>query len=194
MKKVAIIPGFAEGPWHTKDLRAELNKRGFKVIDDLGHADIIVAHSAGCYRLPKQMRARTVILVGPPFWPRKLMLQCFIQKVYRDARARKSDKQLPYWLLKTAWNTIYFLGDLRVALGMALSARRRTWQQILADHQTLIVRNRHDAWTTPDLHRWLDGKGSFGLLSLPGEHDDIWVNPEPYVNLVQSSHFEKLHV
>ena len=50
---------------------------------------------------------------------------------------------------------------------------------------TVVIRNRDDTFCTPDLQA-LPFKEKISFLELPGQHDDCWINPKPYADVVQS--------
>lgn len=59
-KTVALIPGFTEGKWHTKRFKRALVRRGYHFVLQADHADIVIAHSGGCYEIPA-LRPNTYI-------------------------------------------------------------------------------------------------------------------------------------
>lgn len=67
MKTVALIHGFAGGKWHTKTFVKELEKAGLKVVGDTSGADVIIAHSTGCYIIPREPKAKLIFLIGIPY-------------------------------------------------------------------------------------------------------------------------------
>jgi hypothetical protein len=68
MKTVAIIYGWTGGSWSTRQFRGELQKAGFKVISNREKANIIIAHSAGCYRVPNKASAQFILLIHRFMW------------------------------------------------------------------------------------------------------------------------------
>ena len=48
----------------------------------------------------------------------------------------------------------------------------------------VIVRNEQDAYLHPEEGKELASKKSWEYITLPGHHDDIWINPEPYVAFI----------
>jgi hypothetical protein len=185
MPSVHIIPGFAEGPWHSKQFRAELTKAGYQLTEDEHQADIIVSHSAGCYFLPAPDKEQTIILIGPPYWPGKSLTGRMARKVWYDYKARKTEHKLGYFLTKTFWNVFYFCGDIRLGLLIASNTRKNNFYRALKKQNVMIIRNDDDAWCQPDIVGRLK---SDHLVCLPGEHDDCWIRPEPYVAILKSIH------
>lgn len=68
---VFIGYGGFEGSWHGKKLRSALVDRGFSISRNCSDAEIIIAHSGGCFLVPESNCANIMILVGFPYWPGK---------------------------------------------------------------------------------------------------------------------------
>ncbi len=66
MKTVAILEGWAGGPWHTRQFRQLLKKAGF-VVAKVEDAEIIIAHSAGIFDIPSNRQAKVIIMIGVPY-------------------------------------------------------------------------------------------------------------------------------
>ena len=95
---VAVIPGFGEGAWHQKRLLNAFEKLGYIAEADAAQADIIIAHSAGCFYLPKVRPQQQVVLIGPPYWPGRSVLSSFIRKGHHDIIANFHRGTLWFWL------------------------------------------------------------------------------------------------
>ena len=52
---------------------------------------------------------------------------------------------------------------------------------------TIVVRNSNDPWITPKLNKLARLNPHMRIVQLPGDHDDIWLNPKPYIDLLQSN-------
>jgi hypothetical protein len=57
-ESVCIIYGLNEGAAMGRKLVRALKEAGFTITDDSAGADIILAHSGGCYLVPPTNRAR----------------------------------------------------------------------------------------------------------------------------------------
>lgn len=64
--KVAICYGFVGGPLHAKDFRERLNRAGFNLVSDPSDAEIVIAHSAGCWLIPQNIKPKLLIYIGMP--------------------------------------------------------------------------------------------------------------------------------
>ena len=109
---ICLLYGFGEGPWHGRQIQPALESAGFTVTTDVRAANIILAHSAGCFDVPQDVSAARVILVGPPFWPGKSPAIGFVQKGLREAVTSPGRRRVGFLLRKTAWNLRYILGDI----------------------------------------------------------------------------------
>jgi hypothetical protein len=58
-KTYSIYYGFSKSKLNAKGLREVLKKTGYDESDTLDTADIIIAHSGGCYLIPKKRCAKT---------------------------------------------------------------------------------------------------------------------------------------
>lgn len=181
-RKICVLYGLNEGPLMGRLFTAACQDAGFSVVRSPAEADIIVAHSGGCFLVPAQHRAQLVILIGLPYWPGGSWLSCTIVKVRREFQLYRKQHRLQRWLCKWTYHFRYAL-NLKAGLQMAQNLDLESaWNS--PQHQVLI-RNRYDVYCLPGV---LDVpfKGPRTFISLPGEHDDCWDNPKPYLNLIQS--------
>lgn len=181
---VAIIHGFAEGRLSSGLLRAELQNRGFAVTKDARAADVIFAHSGGCFMVPEDARAKLILLVGIAYWPKKPWLVCMAKKIWYDARHFRRERTLREWFRKTAANALY-IGNVPRNLRMWHAWKRSGAIWRLPAATTVAIRNCDDMFCTPELTE-LPFTENVRILELPGQHDDCWINPEPYADVVQS--------
>jgi hypothetical protein len=177
---VGIIYGFAEGGLTGYKLRKALRKAGFG-ITNAEKADIIIAHSGGYLVLPHKLQARTILYVGANTWDQPLPAS-LKQKLHYDYTDRKAKGQLLTWLLHGLRNDMYILRiphTFRLARGY-----RSKPSQPPTVQRTIVVRNQYDSYCTGQaLLNWF---GITTYLSLDGGHDDIWNNPDRYVDVIQS--------
>lgn len=183
---VCIMYGIGEGRWHGKRLRKALTSAGFRLISKAEEADIIVSHSGGCFFLPRTPPDQMIVLINPPFWPGKPLIVSVFQKIWWDFKAFARRGKVLGWLFKTAWNTVHLVRYLGVSLTISLKARKRNFYTSLHQDYVVIIRNDQDAWCTPDIQKVLEPHRIFPVHTLPGQHDDCWADPGPYVEVIQS--------
>lgn len=181
---VAIIHGFGEGWLSSGLLRAELETKGYRIIKDAKTADVIIAHSGGCFMVPPDARAKLVLLIGISYWPKKPWFVCMAKKIWYDARHFRQERTLSEWFRKTAANTLY-IGNLPRNMRMwhAWKIKGTIWK--LPSATTVAIRNQYDVFCTPELSE-LPFEEKIHFIELPGQHDDLWINPKPYVDVVKS--------
>ena len=177
--KVGIIYGWSEGKWHGKLLRKELHLQGFTLTSDLTEADALIAHSGGSYLLPDNGRAGVVMLIGIPWHSTEHPLKGLMKKV-------KYEIKDVWWYKKTFYNTLYFLSrPLRwLKMYKAWKAKRlpKTTESIV-----IAVRNNDDHFMHPIESGVLASERGWKLKNLEGHHDDLWINPKPYVRLLKEA-------
>jgi len=184
MKNVAIIDGFAEGKWHHRILNEQLRASGYNVTSTIEQADVVIAHSAGCFFLPDASLNQIILLIGPPYWPGKPLMKSMNQKVRSDFNARKKEGNLRYFAVKTFWNITYCFQDLSKVSHMRHQAKKHNLPEIIKDKDVHIIRNHDDSWLSPEARGLLAGTDG-RYHTLPGDHDDAWVNPKPYVEILE---------
>lgn len=174
---VGIIYGWSEGPWQGKLLRRSLHTAGYSITKDIETADILIAHSGGCYTLPDKTTARLILLVGLPFHPSQHPLVSLREKLRHEIKDW-------WWLKKTIHNMYYLLTRPLTWFRMW-----RAWKQTnLPTHENIeviAIRNDQDNFMHPlDSVKLIEQKG-WRLKKLRGHHDDIWRNPAPYVKIIK---------
>lgn len=189
---VAIRYGFGEDSWHGRVLVQALTRQGYRLTDDAAEADIIIAHSAGCFYLPDTGAEQLTVLVGPLYWPGRSLTGSSLVKSARDFYYYRRHGMTRAWLVKTAHNIRCINGDLPSIIPIVQSARRHhDFYQTLRGKYLLIIRNQHDTFLTPEAPQLLKPHAAVMFRTLPGEHDDLWLHPMPYIHLIQSMHEQR---
>lgn len=177
--KVCILYGWAEGSAHGKRLREALKTAGMSATRDPKTADIIIAHSGGGYLLPSESKARLVILAGLPYWPGRHPAQSLPAKV-------RSELHDLWWYKKTFFNSFYFITKPHRWIRMWRRWKRNALPA-LEDASIILVRHDDDHFMHPTDTKSLADAHNWELRVLPGQHDDIWRHPEPYIDLINKS-------
>lgn len=183
MKTVAILHGWSEGQWHTKKLIRELEKLGFKLTKDIENADVIVAHSIGTFMLPEKIAAELVVLIGVPFWSGKSVLESFTENL-RLEKAKSHGRK--WWFIRSAWAMLY---AVKRAPYTYRALRKRAEAELSLPMTTgkttiIMVRNRLDSFSHPNIQNLLPQTKKYKLIELPGGHEDWWLSPQKYVDLI----------
>jgi hypothetical protein len=183
---VYIIYGFAEGAWHGKLFRNELIKHGLVSTNEVSGADIIVAHSGGCFYLPDAKKGQLIVLINPPYWPGRSLFVSAWQTLWWNLEAYTKVKSASFWVKKTIWNVIYMFGSLRKTFWIARNARYRDFYLAIKKHETLIIRSSMDTWLTPQAPELISPHAKFEYREVRGHHDDCWLYPHRYVEVIKS--------
>lgn len=191
MKKgatVGVLYGFSEGPHIAQALRIALEREGFVITQDLTLADILIAHSGGCFCIPRTVQARLIVLIGLPCWPGKHLSTALGQKILADYASYRAEQADRRWYLKSLWNGMYFwrmLHNIQMLRGM------RRGLTIHPSAYNVLIRNRHDTGCVPYLNQ-LPHIAHGCYVSLPGGHDDCWFHPERYAASIKAYYGQAL--
>jgi hypothetical protein len=181
-----MIYGFAEGPWQGKRFCAELVKQGFRMVDDPREADLVIAHSGGCFLLPRPKAGQLTVLMNPPYWPGKPLIISSLQSLWWNAESFAKRGAFSFWLKKVFWNTWYIFRYPAKSRWIVRHARRDSLRLAISQRRTAIVRSNNDVWLTPDAVRTIGEHADFTYRELPGIHDDCWLHPLPYIEVIKS--------
>lgn len=179
----AICYGLAGGPLHTRKFRKLMRQTGYAQARDLMSADIIIAHSAGCWLIPADAKPRLVLYVGMPLNqanPRRVWTHSSINSL-RGGLARSLAVKLR--------NGYYYLRQPVRNLRIMCIAKTAT-PVVFTEAACLFIMNRHDVWPrSPALKEYVEA-GIWNFISTPGGHEDIWEHPEAYVAII--GHYARL--
>jgi hypothetical protein len=184
---LAIIYGLNEGPAHAKVLRRHAEARGLRIISDPREADIVIAHSGGCYFMPEAAKAHTVLAANPVCGPVHHVPLMLGKKVIQDFRICLQNGQLVAWLHKTCWNSVY--GLTRTRRNSRMIQLAHTYSRslpVVTDRQVIVVHNQSDPWAAYLPREAIMERPQYRYLSVAGSHDDLWLHPEIYLDIVQS--------
>lgn len=180
---VCILPGFSEGQHTVKVLSQTLQVRGFRMLNKPEHADIILAHSGGCFLIPSNSQAQLVVLIGVPYWPNKRLARAIIEKL----RISWQLTSQATWLRKFGLHALYVWN---VPHNFAMWQGRRGGAVWKLTVPVLLIRNQQDTYCTADIAS-LPFTSNPDSLQLPGDHDACWDHPKQYANIVHS-YYERL--
>lgn len=183
--KVAIRYGVVCGPAHGKRFRAELQKAGYKYVKRLEEADIIVAHSAGCFWLPEAPTKQRLLMIDPPYWPGRSIGERAWRRLRTSVQFRKYGYSFFYWLEHYLWYFFYSVKDAPRTWRIIKTAPKYDLALKVKNQRAILVRNDDDDWLSPDLDSLRIINPHLIIKKLPGEHEDCWHNPKPYVKLLQ---------
>lgn len=181
--RFAISYGLGGGPVHAKEFVHRLKSFGYQPAT-IQSADIIIAHSGGCWLIPVDARPKLVIYVGMP------LAQEQPRQTWQAAKgAMVKYGNLKHTVKTTVWNSYYSIRQPRRNLGMIKMAK--TAQPVIFPGcPTVFVANQHDPWTkSKNMQNYLRDF-DWAFVSMPGAHDDIWEHSKRYTSLTR--HYARL--
>ncbi len=174
---VYIAYGWPEGNKHSKQFRKILKDSGYQISNHSKEADIIVAHSAGCYMLPADLKAKVILLIGLPNWPNKPLIRCTNEKVRQEIKDS-------YWFKKTFWHLIYAVSQPIRPLIVYKNYKRKYLPEF-KNSQVILIHNRFDTFMQKEASNQLAQKRNWPLKQLDGQHDDLWQNTQSYLAIIK---------
>lgn len=183
-----ISYGLLGGPLAGRRLRKLLAAAGYTLSTDTKQADIVLAHSAGCWQLDNT-KARLFILIGLP------LAAPGLHTSFRTNKARTLEYikhgHLLAGLEMTGMNLFYGLAQTRRNYAIIHNAKRsQTAFKAPPKGQIVLIINQHDPWPQGDKLQMYLRDGNWSFISLPGSHDDIWENPDRYIAII--NHYARL--
>jgi len=184
--KIKIQYGIFAGEGNGIRLRKALRAAGYEVVKTADQADIIIAHSAGCFWLPEAHSHQKLMLIDPPYWPSKTIRERARSRSRNNLRYRRFGYSFRYWMARNLWGAYYAIRDYRRTMRIVRHAPAYDLSAIVHNRTVLLVRNEHDDWLTPDLDELEASNPKLKVAHIPGDHDHITHHPEVYVRLLQS--------
>ena len=183
-KSIFLIVGFTEGGWHVRRFEKSLKRRGFTITKDVAKAHFVVAHSGGCYTIPPLSDEQVLMLINPTYWPGKALNLRGGAMTLQLLRAVRPGNNPLYHLWKTIHNLFYLFYHHRLNMVMVQQSRWYSLEQSINHHKTILVRNQNDPWLTHELDDLQRLHPKLKIERLAGDHDDCWLNPGPYIDLL----------
>lgn len=178
-KKIYLSLGLAEGGLVSRKFKKAAHARGFTFTKQKTEADYAIGHSAGCYNLNDTGTAKIVILIGPPTLSvnSKTVIKQINQKLLYEYR----ELGLLVFCKKNLPNLLYILNIPR-----NIRLRKIVLKRQLPTRPVFFIRNQRDPFNTTRLEHHNESQHTY--ISLPGGHDDIWIRPNPYLDILESIH------
>lgn len=178
---VAIVYGFAEGKWHGRKLRRELSNAGFRFTHDLQAADIVIAHSAGCYLLPPDMNARLIVHSGYTYWSGRKLLDSLLQNLRLEYQQHGFIK----WFVRCTINDLYMLNLSHTIRTVRGWPNRVQFLKNLQTTRHVFICSRHDPYCQPR-QLMQHTRQEHTYISTAGNHNALWDDPANYTIVLLS--------
>ena len=163
----------------------DLRQHGFTITKDASQADYIIAHSGGIIFIPKQHKAKVMLLVGVNDKIDGPWLHTQYRKVKQDFVHALRAKRHWYWLKKSCWNTFYIIGKLKRSVYMLRFAHENeNFIPEIKNAKVIVIHYKDDPWSDSLSKKDLVKFPQYQLITHTGLHDDLWMNPEYYIKLL----------
>jgi len=175
---------------HTRTFRKAVRRAGFSVVKNYREADIIVAHSAGIYAIPPDVRARILILIGPTYWPGRKLIRRVLAYTKSGRLFYVKNYGWRFYIWKKVLELYYFFRRHRYLwLGIRNNNKLDRLYKLAddQDRQIILVRNRDDPFCDPAIQELFKDRPNVRFVELPGVHEDYTTNPKPYIKLMEEA-------
>lgn len=185
--KVAIVYGFAEDTWQGKAFCKALEQRGFTLVKSYQEADIIITHSGGCMYNFALRPEQLLVMIAPIYWPGRSRLRRFTHKALQDIGRCFTGGRPLYRLNRLAHNLFFMVVQPKKTWFMVTRARTFNLEAAISGkNRTVLIRNQKDPWCTPKFGGLGATHPNVTTHELPGDHDDCWMYPEMYLEIIES--------
>ncbi len=118
-------------------------------------------------------------------WPGKSIRKSLVEKIQYEFN--KPD-HLSRLVRKTILNTTYLLTKPKHHIKMWRKFRDGIPKHLVSSSDILLIRNKSDSFLDPQYATKLAFSNTWSTVSLPGSHDDLWINPEVYVDILKAKY------
>ncbi|HZP55193.1 MAG TPA: hypothetical protein VFB03_00255 [Candidatus Saccharimonadales bacterium] len=179
-----LVVGWAENRWKTHQFLKGLEKAGGLQIDNPRKADLIITHSAGGHINPNDINPKLIAIVAPCYLPEQSFLVATAKEWVMDCIYYFRHFLFISWLKKNLYYLFFGLAHPRrtysiykqVIVPLDLSSLKR--------FKVTLIRNHNDFFCSEQILNISKQYSNISFYELPGRHDDLWVNPQPYINLI----------
>ncbi len=164
-------------------LRPKLDQLGFEYTSDPAQADILIAHSAGCWEVADQNNSKLLVLIGLPLnihQPVRTLFKSGLMSFQVSASNRRLKKL--FWIRLI--NCHYALLEPRRNYRIIKSAKQQPTKPELQSANVLYIVNAKDPWQRVDAYKKPSKSSNYALIKMAGSHEDIWERPMIYADLI----------
>ncbi len=180
--------GFLGGRGNSRHFRKMLTKAGYIESKNLNSANIIIAHSAGCFMIPESTSAGLILFIGMPL-SQNNPWQTFKIAGKENYKEFIRNKHILKVINIGFYAAFYGITQPKRNIKIMRDAKNIPQIKKYSDATVVFIVNKKDPW--PDiknsiskLHRY-----NWSFVSMPGSHDNIWEYPSSYVAIIK--HFAR---
>jgi hypothetical protein len=174
--------GLLGGASQSKQLRSLLKQVGFVLASKSVAADIVIAHSAGCWQIDQAARPKLVVYIGMPLASPNPKTS-FRSNFAILTGCLRNGHPLRYVAINL-WNIYYGTTQFKRNAQIIRHASKSV-VRVFPSAQSVMLVNRTDPWPESPKKIELTSKKPWAFVSLPGSHDNIWEEPEKYSEIIE---------
>jgi hypothetical protein len=176
--RFAYSYGLVGGQANSRKMTKLLHNAGYHLAKTPSEADIIIAHSAGCWLIPRDVSPKIVIYIGMP------LVQSNLRQSFLSANLLSFKREYILRTLRTKLLTSYY--SLRQPVrNLNIIRMAKTAKPVLVPEAvTVFIANRHDPWPQSEKLENYTKKYPWTFINMSGTHDDIWEHPDRYVAII----------
>lgn len=177
-----ISYGLFSGPSHAKHFTQKMEQAGYKPAPPEA-ADIVIAHSAGCWQVQPDFKAKLVIYVGLPLAlenPKRTWVKAnkpLLKKLTIGPNRRRTARFARHYIR-------YGLSQPKRNARIIRNAKQSVAQP--PSHAKVVcIANQHDAWMeSPTQLDHYAASRDWDFIGLPGSHNTVWHRPELVIPII----------
>src|SRR5262249_31508955 len=127
------------------------------------------------------------ILIDPAYWPGKSIISRVLSKKNSDSKLVRAQLGWKALFKKTFWELVYIFTKPNYTVLAIKQNGNLNFLVDLKDKPIYVIRNQNDYFCSPDIEVALQSHPNIRYVKLPGEHDDYYTNPQPYIALLTKS-------
>lgn len=187
VQKVYIAPGWTEANQHIKKFAGGFDNN-LRLTKNPVEADVIIGHSAGCYMLPPKINPGIIMLINPPYGLSGFLLYSILRNVVFDIPLQTRAWGTGAWLSLRFGNILGLLNLRSNLIKVRRSIQKTDFLTSLKKWPVIVVRNKQDVFCDPEIQELLKKYNNVVYEELPGLHEDCWINPKPYIELLKKNY------
>jgi hypothetical protein len=154
------------------------------VIKKAGQADVIIAHSTGCYFLPNKAKASLTILINPPYWPGEPIVERWLRMNKNETKFILRRFGWGTFLKNKLWEIYYIFAKPSYTWSVLKNQSHLDFINQFPDRNMVLARNTEDEFCSPQIEEIISSRKNFKYVEIPGYHSDYYTNPQPYIELL----------
>jgi|GEM_PF-2183053 len=179
-----LAAGWAENRWKTHQLLDGLEEAGGIAVNDIHSAAVIIAHSAGGHVIPSIIKAKLIVLIAPSFVVDQPYMISVLEEYVMDTIYYFRRFLIYPWLLKNIYYLFFGIFHPVRTFQIYKKVRQPLAIDELKNYRVLLIRNKNDFFCSPKISQLTQKYKNINFVELPGRHDNCWIDPQPYVDLI----------